>query len=271
MGMDIVLGQYLPGNSLLHKLDSRAKFIDLFLLMIIIFSAWSYLSLLIITLFTFALILMSRVKIRTYLKNTGVILTMTMLSAILNLFYGSGEPVFKFGFISITESGIQNSIVVAVRILNMLILSACFMFTTSPNDMTYGMQNLMKPLKRFGVNTDDLTIMITIALRFIPISLMEANKILNSQKSRGADINKGGIVNKIRSFIPVILPLLASSFRRAYELSMAMECRCYGLNTNRTHLKRLKMKLNDIFTLIAVLVLMIGVIFCNKINLTQLF
>lgn len=269
--MDIVLGQYLPGNSVLHRLDPRIKFIALFALMIVVFSAWSYASLLMITLFTAVLILMSRVKIKIYMKNTGIILGMTMLSSLLNLFYGSGEPIFSWGFISITEMGIQNSIVVMVRIFNMLILSTCFMFTTSPNDMTYGLQSLLKPLKRWGVNVDDLIIMITIALRFIPISLTEANKIFNSQKSRGADINKGGIINKVKSFIPIILPLFASVFRRAYELSMAMECRCYGFKEERTHLKKLETTAQDTLALVMILFLMIGVIFCNKINPAQLF
>ncbi len=269
--MDIVLGQYLPGNSVLHRLDPRIKFISLFALMIVVFSAWSYLALLIITFFTAVLVLMSRIRVKIYMKNTGIILGMTMISALLNLFYGSGKPVFSWGFISITEMGIQNSIVVMTRIFNMLILSTCFMFTTSPNDMTYGLQSLLKPLKRWGVNVDDLIIMITIALRFIPISLTEANKIFNSQKSRGADINKRGIVNKIALFIPIVLPLFASVFRRAYELSMAMECRCYGFKEERTHLKRLETTAKDIFALASILLLMIGVIFCNKINPTHLF
>ena len=268
--MDIVLGQYLPGKSFLHKLDPRIKIIASFLLMIAVFSAWSYVSLFIITVFTFILMVMSGVSIKIYLKNTGVILAMTLFSALLNLFYGPGEPLFKWGFISITELGIQNSIVVALRIFNMLILSACLMFTTSPNDMTYAMKSIMKPLEKFGVNVDDLTIMITIALRFIPITLEEANKIIASQKSRGADIGKGGIIERIKSFLPIILPLFAATFRRAYDLAMAMECRCYGLKKSRTSLKKLKISFFDIICIIFIIFLIIGVIYCNKINVTKI-
>lgn len=268
---DVVMGQYLPGNSYLHKLDPRVKMVLLFLLMIIVFVAWSYTSLFIVTLTTFILILMSSVSIKYYIKSTKFIFLMAAFSSILNLFYGTGDPIFKWGFISITESGIQNSIIVAVRICNLLILSTCLMFTTSPNEMTHGLESLMRPLKRFNINVDDIIMMMTIALRFIPITLEETNKIINAQKSRGANMNGKGIINKIKAFTPVILPLFMSTFKKSYELSMAMESRCYGLMNNRTHLNEFKIGMREIISIIFVAVVFIGVIICNTMNFKIIF
>lgn len=266
MASDIVLGQYLPGDSFLHKMDSRAKILLSFYLMIIVFTAWSYVSLSIVSIVTFMLVLASSIPMKFYIKNMGFIFMMTVFSSFLNLFYGVGDPMFQWGFVTITESGIQNSVVVAVRILNMMILSACLMFTTSPNDMTHGLEKIMSPLKYININVDDIIMMITISLRFIPITLEETNKIINAQKSRGADMDSRGLVNKVKSFIPVILPLFASTFRRAYELSMAMECRCYGLKENRTHLRNFRLSITDFLAVAFVVLVMIGVIVCNKIN-----
>lgn len=271
LASDIILGQYFPGNSYLHRLDPRVKIILSFILMIVVFIAWSYLSLAVVTLVTILFVLMSQVSFKSYFRNTKFIIIMAMFSMVLNLFYGTGEPIFQLGFVSITESGIQNSIIVAVRIINLLFLSTCLMFTTSPNDMTHGIESMMRPLKRFNINVDDITIMMTIALRFIPITLDEANKIINAQKSRGADMNARGLINKIKSFIPVILPLFASTFKRAYDLSMAMEARCYGLNQERTYLHSFKIGICEIFAVIFVIAVLIGVIICNLLNLQTTF
>ncbi len=270
MAADIVLGQYLPGDSLLHRMDPRAKILLSFWLMVIVFTAWSYISLTIISVFTFIMILASSIPIKSYIRNTGFIFAMTLFSSFLNLFYGVGEPIFEWGFITITASGIQNSIVVAARIFDMMMISACLMFTTSANDMTHGLEKIMSPLKFIGVDVDDVIMMITISLRFIPITLEETNKIINAQKSRGADMNKGGPIDRIKSFTPIILPLFASTFRRAYELSMAMECRCYGLKGSRTHLKNFKLGIADLFAMVLVGLIMIGVIFCNNMDIAKI-
>ncbi len=268
--MNVVLGQYLPGTSILHKLDPRIKILSSFFLMIVVFVVWGSLPIAIITVFTSLLVAISSISIKTYIKSAGLILIMAVISAFLNLFYAPGEPIFEFFGISITELGIKNSIFSALRVFNMIIISSCFMFTTSPSEMTHGMRSLMKPLRRFNFNVDDLIIMITISLRFIPITLEEVNKIMNAQKSRGADINRGGLIKKVKSFIPVILPLFISTFRRAYDLAMAMECRCYGLKPERTCLKKLSIGLEDGICICFVILFMIGVVLCNNKSITNL-
>lgn len=268
---NITLGQYISENSFIHKLDPRTKILLSFVLMITIVISWSYLSMIIITLLDFLIIIFSSINIKTYIKSSKFIFVMAIFSFILNLFYGVGEPIFRIGFMSITESGIQNGILVIVRLLNLMIVSMCLMFTTSPNDMTYAIERFLNPLKRFNINTDDITMMLTIAIRFLPTTFDEATKLINAQKSRGADMYNKNLVKRAKSFVPVIIPLILSSFRRAYELSTAMECRCYGIATNnRTKMKELKIGFRDIFASIFVLFIFMVVIICNTVTIPNI-
>lgn len=259
----VILGRYIQRDSFIHKLDPRMKIFLAALLMIEGIMAWSYTSVAIVLLVSIALIIFSSISLGLYVKSTKFIVTLTIFSACLNLFYGTGEPIFKFWFLSITQEGIQNSLLVMARILNLTIVSACLTFTTSPNDMTYGIEWFLKPLQKFKIETQDMTMMLTIAIRFIPSVFEEANKIISAQKSRGADMHQKDLIKRLKSFIPVVVPLMMSSLRRAYELSTAMECRCYGICEKRTRMKKLCIDIGDIVALIFVLVTLAGVIVCN--------
>lgn len=260
---DIVLGQYFPGNSFLHKLDPRTKIISSIILMIALFISWSYESLALSTLFTILVIAFSRVPLKIYLKSLKMVLIITLFSSFINIFYGVGEPIIHIGFMEITQDGINNSIFVMLRILNLMLISSAFMFTTSPNDMTYGLERLMKPIQRLNINVSDIIMMMTIALRFIPTIIEETQRITDAQKSRGADMNNKNLLKKIKSFVPVLIPLFISSFRRAYDLALAMECRCYNGSVTRTRMKELRIRTYDIIAYIAVLSVTVGVITCN--------
>ena len=151
-----------------------------------------------------------------------------ILTAGLNLFYGRGEPLWQFGFMTITEAGITNAVFIALRIISLIFISSVLTFTTSPTDLTDALERLMKPLKVLHISVHEIAMMMTIALRFVPTLLEETDKIMSAQKkARGADLESGGLFQRIKALVPILIPLFVSSFRRAYELAMAMECRCY--------------------------------------------
>ncbi len=156
-----------------------------------------------------------------------MIIFVVILTAGLNLFYGRGEPLWQFGFMTITEAGITNAVFIALRIISLIFISSVLTFTTSPTDLTDALERLMKPLKVLHVQVHEIAMMMTIALRFVPTLLEETDKIMSAQKARGADLESGGLFQRIKALVPILIPLFVSSFRRAYELAMAMECRCY--------------------------------------------
>lgn len=260
---DITLGQYLPFNSILHRLDSRIKLIIMFIMIAEIFFTLNYIVLTIITLFSFIIIMLSKVPVKIYLKSLKMIFIVIIFTAGLNLFYGNGPPIFEFGIIKITEAGINSSIFVSVRLISLVIVSSALTFTTLPTDLTDAFERIMKPLKFFKINVSEIAMMMTIALRFVPTLLEETDKIMNAQKSRGADIESGGLIQRIKALVPILVPLFVSSFRRAYDLAMAMECRCYQSGNIRTRMKVLKIKKIDIYALGLVLVLCIVLISLN--------
>ncbi len=263
MVRDVTLGQFMPGQSVVHKLDARTKLILLIAIIVFIFAATNYMSLLLITLASLLVVLLTRISFKMYLKSMKVILMVVLFTGIINLFYGSGEVLWEWQFIKITEGGINNAVFVTIRIATLVIISSVLTFTTSPSDLTDGLERLMKPLTVFHVKVHEIAMMMTIALRFIPVLLEETDKIMNAQKARGADMESGGIIKRVKALIPVLIPLFVSSFRRANDLAMAMECRCYNGGRGRTRMKVLRFSLNDLWALIYVLIIFAGVILCN--------
>ena len=263
MVRDITLGQYMPGMSKIHRLDARAKILFLIAYIVFIFVAKNYMALMLITMASLLVVLMTRVKFSMYLKSMKVILFVVVLTGILNLFYGTGNVLWEWGFIKITDGGINNAIFVTIRIATLVIISSILTFTTSPSDLTDALERLMKPLKIFHVKVHDIAMMMTIALRFIPVLLEETDKIMNAQKARGADMESGGIIKRIKALIPVLIPLFVSSFRRANDLARAMECRCYNGRNGRTRMKQLHFGIIDLLGLIFSVVVFAGVVLCN--------
>ncbi len=263
MVRDITLGQFMPGTSVIHRLQARTKIILLIALIVFIFLCKNFISLLLITLFSLLTILMTRISFFKYLKSLRVILFIIIITGLFNLFYGSGVILWQWWQLTITLGGVYNALFVIVRIALLMMVSAVLTYTTSPTDLTDALERLMKPLTVFHVKVHEIAMMMTIALRFIPVLLEETDKIMNAQKARGADMESGGIIKRVKALIPVLIPLFVSSFRRASDLAMAMECRCYNGGKGRTKMKVSHFKLNDLFAAIISVTVFAGVIVCN--------
>ena len=263
MAREITLGQFLPGNSFIHKMDARSKIILLIATIVFIFLCRNFVSLLLISLFSLIVIFMTKISFMKYLKSLKVILFIVILTGILNLFYGTGDIIWQWWELKITTGGIINAVFVIVRIAILMMISAVLTYTTSPTDLTDALERLMKPLQFFHVKVHEIAMMMTIALRFIPVLLDETDKITNAQKARGADMESGNIIQRVKALIPVLIPLFVSSFRRANDLAMAMECRCYNGGKNRTRMKVLHFTGVDIAAAIVSTIIFAGVIYCN--------
>lgn len=263
MVRDITLGQFFPGKSIIHRMDPRSKIVMLIAYLVIIFCTFNYVSLAVVTAFTFFYIAMSSVPAIQYFKSLKVIIIIVIITSILNLFYGTGDPLWQWGIIKITANGINRAVFVTVRIICLILASSCLTFTTSPTDLTDGLEKLMKPLNKIHFPVHEIALMMSLALRFVPTLLEETDKIMQAQKARGADMESGSIFQRIKAFIPILIPLVVSAFKRAYDLAMAMECRCYRGGSGRTRMKTLHMSSLDYYSFGVVALLICGVILCN--------
>lgn len=263
MVRDVAFGQFFPGTSIVHRLDPRAKIIILIAFLVIIFCTFNYLSLLIVTMFTIFFILLSKVPVKFYFKSLKVIIFIVIITSVLNMFYGTGTPLFEWGIIKITLNGINRAIFVSVRIVCLILASSCLTFTTSPTDLTDAIERLMKPLNKIHFPVHEIAMMMSLALRFVPTLLEETDKITQAQKARGADMDTGNIIMRVKAFIPILVPLFVSAFRRAYDLATAMECRCYRGGSGRTRMKVLHMTKTDAISFAALGLIICGVILCN--------
>lgn len=260
---DITLGQYFPSNGVLHKLDARTKILFLVAFIVLIFCSFNFYALGLVAVFTAVTVLLSKVPVNMFLKSLKTIILIVVITSVLNLFYGTGDPLFEWWIFSITLNGIYNAIFVTVRIICLVIVSSALTFTTSPTDMTDALERLMKPLTVFHISVHEIAMMMTIALRFVPTLLEETDKIMSAQKARGADMESGNLLKRIKALIPVLVPLFVSSFRRAYDLAMAMECRCYRGGKGRTRLKQMHFTKRDLFASFTMLFLTAGVVLCD--------
>lgn len=257
---DITLGQYFPTDSLIHRLDPRVKIVSLIAYIVLVFCTFNYYALALVGASVFVIVLMTKVPLKMYLKSLKVIIIIVLITSILNLFYGAGEPIFQWGIIKVTWAGIHNAVFVCVRIVCLILLSSVLTFTTSPTDLTDALERLMKPLTVFHIKVHEIAMMMTIALRFVPTLLEETDKIMAAQKARGADMESGNLFTRIRAMVPVLVPLFVSAFRRAYELAVAMECRCYRGGDGRTRMKQLHMSKRDAVAIVLSLLLIAGII-----------
>ncbi|MBQ2390945.1 MAG: energy-coupling factor transporter transmembrane protein EcfT [Clostridia bacterium] len=262
---NVTFGQFFPTNSFLHKMDPRFKLILTIAFIVFTFVAGNYLSLAVVGLFTILVMILSKIPVKMYLRSLKSIWFLVLFTAILNMFYVSGdaEPLISFWVISIYLEGILRAVYVAIRIVMLIIISSALTYTTSPTALTDAIESLLKPLTKLHIDIHTFAMMMTIALRFIPTLIEETDKIMSAQKARGADIESGGIVQKIKAIIPILIPLLVSSIRRATELADAMECRCYHGGDGRTRLKVLKSTWRDYVALICGVALLAAIITLN--------
>lgn len=263
---DITLGQYFVSNSLVHRLDARAKILLLIYVIVLIFVTQNVVSLLVVTLFSGLIMLLSGIPVKMYLKNIKVIIPIVIFTAILNIFYAkNGILLAEFWSIKIYSGGLLRALYMAVRVLLLILTSSVLTYTTTPNDLTDAIERLLKPLKYIGLGNavHTMSMMMTIALRFIPTLIEETDKIMNAQKARGAVIESGGLIQKVKALLPILIPLLISSVRRAYELAEAMECRCYNGGKGRTRMKQLHLELRDYLSFVVFTIVLAAVILSN--------
>ena len=264
---DITFGQYVETRSPIHRADPRAKILLLILAIVFIFVCKNLFSLLFSVAFVFLIVMISRVPLKMYLKNLKAVLPIIIFTALINMFYGeeTSTVLLSFWRLSITTDGLYKAFFMATRIILLIIISSSLTYTTTPNDLTDAIENLLSPLKFLGLKSavHTLALMMTIALRFIPTLVEEAEKIMNAQKARGADLESGSLKERIKALIPILIPLLISSVRRAYELAEAMECRCYNGGEGKTRMKQLKFSSVDVYVSLITFVFCCGVIFLN--------
>lgn len=263
MMRDVTLGQFFPGKSILHRLDPRMKIILLVAFIVLIFCTGNYFSLAFIAVIVAMTVLISGVPTKMYLKSVKTIVFIVIFTSVLNLLYGTGDVLWSWGFLKITTGGIRNAIFVTVRIISLILVSSGLTFTTSPTDLTDALERLLKPLGIFKIQVHEIAMMMTIALRFIPTLLEETDKIMQAQKARGADMESGGIVKRVKALVPVLVPLFVSAFRRAYDLATAMECRCYHGGSGRTRMKSLHMGAIDVKAAAVMFFIVCGVVLLN--------
>lgn len=262
---DITIGQYFPGNSLLHKMDARMKIILVLGLIVSLFICKNVVSLAVMVVLSIVIVAISKIPPKTIAKSVKPLIIIILITAVLNLFYGSGEPLVQLGRFKITVDGIETAVFMAVRIILLVVISSLLTYTTSPNELTDSLERLLKPLKLVKIDVHSIAMTMTIALRFIPTLIEEIDKIMSAQKSRGADLDSGNLIQRAKALIPVLIPLFVSSFRRANELAYAMECRCYRGGGGRTKMKVMKMTARDYVSLAAVILIMAAIIVLNKV------
>ena len=261
---DITIGQYFPGNSLLHKMDPRAKLILTFAYIVAVFVPRNWAGLSLAVAFLVMSVWLSHLPLKLIFKSQKPILPLIVFTSIINIFYvRDGLVLVDWWIIHITLQGVVTAVFIAVRILCLIAGSSLLTYTTSPTALTDALERLMKPLKFLHVNVHELAMMMTIALRFIPTLIEETDKIMSAQKARGADMESGGLMQRIKALIPILIPLFVSSFRRAYELAMAMECRCYRGGDGRTRMKQLHLAGRDTACLVVMAMLVTALILLN--------
>ena len=262
---DITLGQFFPGSSILHKADPRMKIILAVIYIVFLFLAKNTAAYMIAVAFTLFLVCLSRIKLSVVIKGLKPLLFIMIFTAFFNIFWTKGdtEPLIS-GFITVYREGIWFAAVMIIRVACILAgTSVILTYTTSPIALTDGIERLLAPLKVIRVPVHEFAMMMTIALRFIPTLVEETDKIMNAQKARGADFSSGGLVKRAKALLPVLIPLFASSFRRAGELATAMECRCYRGDNGRTRMTKLRYGIRDLVMLLIFAVFAVGIIGAN--------
>ena len=257
----ISFGQYFPAESFVHRLDARTKILLTIGLIVALFLPKGFLALGIVAAFTVLVYAISRIPFSLALKSIKAILPLIVFMTLLNLLYLPGEHVlWSWWVFTVTREGIFKAIFMAVRIALLIVVTSLLTYTTSPIDLTDGLERLLRPLSLLRVPVHDLAMILTIALRFIPTLMEEAEKILSAQKARGADLDTGSLTKRVKALVPILVPLLVSAVRRATELATAMDCRCYQGGKGRTRMKQSKLGFRDLIAALAFCALLAGVI-----------
>ena len=265
---DITLGQYYPGDTLVHRLDPRTKLVLTLVYIAALFTAALYVGYILVLLFLVFGVAVSGIKVKTILSGLKPLIIIVLITGILNLFYTKGEHLLvHFWRISIYWEGVETAVFMALRIMLLIAGTLLLTYTTSPLQLTDGLESLLNPLKKLHVPVHELAMMMSIALRFIPTLIEETDKIMSAQRARGADFETGGLIAKAKAMLPLLIPLFVSAFRRADELATAMESRCYHGGEGRTRMKQLSMARRDWIALCVGALLLAAVIVFRRLGI----
>ena len=264
---DIALGQYYPGNSLIHKLDPRTKILITLFFIVAIFLASGAVSYGILWGFVFLIILLSRLPLMLVLKSIKPLWIIIALTAVLNIFFTPGRELVSVWKITITYEGLVRAVFMVLRITMLIAGTFLLTYTTSPIALTDAMEILFGPLKKLKVPVHEMSMMMSMALRFIPTLIEETDKIMSAQKARGADFETGNLIQRAKALLPLLVPLFVSAFRRADELAVAMECRCYHGDQGRTRMKQLEWRMRDTLALLWGALVLAGMIVLSRFGL----
>lgn len=254
---EITIGQYYQSKSVIHRLDPRTKLLATFLYIFCVFFAKSYIGFLPAIVFLVAVVALSKVPVSYIVKGLKPIIFIILLTMIFHVFFGSGEALFSWGIIKITTEGIKRGTFLVLRIILLMFGTSMMTFTTTPSQLTDGLEAIFKPLIYIKFPVHEIALMMSIALRFIPILLEETDKIMKAQQSRGADFETGNIIHRAKSMVPIFIPLIISAFRRAFDLAMAMEARCYHGGSGRTRMYPMKYSKLDVGAAITCVILLV--------------
>ncbi len=263
---DITIGQYFPGKSVVHSLDPRFKIIITAIFIVMLFSADGFIGLAVSLAFMVISYLMSHIPGKLMVKSLKPIIPVIIFTSVLNLFFIDGVSVFHIWKINITDEGLRTTAFMIIRIVALIAGSSLLTYTTSPIILTDAIERLLAPLNKVRFPVHELAMMMTIALRFIPTLIEETDKIMSAQKARGADMESGGLVKRAKALIPVLIPLFVSAFRRAEELALAMECRCYQGGDGRTRLRELRSSSKDYIAMALSFVFLAAVFVINAVT-----
>ena len=264
---DITLGQYFPGNTVIHRLDPRTKILCVILYIAALFTAGGFVSNAVVLLSLVLTVALSHIKPRALFKGLKPLIIIIILTGLLNLFYTDGTVLWSWWIFRITREGIRRAVLMVLRILLLVCGTFLLTYTTSPLALTDGLERLMSPLKKLKFPVHELAMMMSIALRFIPTLIEETDKIMSAQKARGADFETGSLTHRAKALLPILVPLFVSAFRRADELATAMECRCYHGGEGRTRMKVLRMGRADALSFVFWCLVLAGVILLRRIGL----
>ena len=242
---DITIGQYYPADSPIHRLDPRTKIVFTFFYIIALFLVKDYIGFLPAIVIFSVIVAISQVPFKYIIKGLKPIVFIILLTVLFNFFRGGGEVLIKIGFIKIMKNGVKRGVFFAVRLVLLMLGTSMMTFTTTPTKLTDALERLLCPLNYIKIPVHELAMMMSISLRFIPILLEETDKIIKAQQARGADFESGGIFRRAKAMVPIFIPLIISAFRRAFDLAMAMEARCYHGGKGRTKLKPMKYRTED--------------------------
>lgn len=262
---DITLGQYFPGDTVAHRLDPRTKLLLVIIYIVGLFNAVGWASYAFVILITALSMAISKIKPKSALKGLKPLVIIIILTAVLNIFYTGGTPIIE-GWI-ITWEGIARAVMMSLRIILLIVGTFMLTYTTSPIALTDGLEIMLNPLKKIKIPVHEMSMMMSMALRFIPTLIEETDKIMSAQKARGADFETGNLIQRAKALLPLLVPLFVSAFRRADELAVAMECRCYHGDQGRTRMKQLEWRMRDTLALLWGALVLAGMIVLSRFGL----